>query len=392
MGRWITVVFLGQVACAKLLYGPPSFDSQEGASVRASSGAYITFSSTTEALQPSNISLIRGSSAVTGVQVAVSWNEIEPASGTFSFSAIDNVLNAYVGGTSRTAKRVGLRLATSCGGYDGTADSTNRIYVNSAMPTWIWSDPKVKRLGGYSVTGVGTLALYPVYWDVTYQSYFERLIAALSSRYDNDERLAFIRWTAHSDCSNEPNFYSEATPLLRAGLEANGAHFDGNGQIIQGAEEPYTAAVVALIDLTNRYFKSTRLMVTFHLDHGDEKSFEFAMNQRACAFGNALVNTGLNESEKSATREEFASYFHLGCPVGWGGITKLGTKVPPNEIPAHGYQWEAVYQGLGLPAGVLADGRDYSPESHSSYIMAGTDAVTEWPDAFSWALNHLEER
>lgn len=314
---------------------------------------------------------ILGDVRVAGVQRDLRWNELEPTKGVFNWNVIDDMLVKY----DAIEKRVGFKFTAVGFGVDG---------VDSITPAWLWDDGTVSWIGD-RVTALGYVPRLPVYWDADYQRHLGETIAAIGARYDGDPRLAYVRMGGWQNGTNEPNFYGDYAAHLDDQIASFGMplSYNNGGNVILLAAQPYTTATLAMMDLWHASFPNTQLVATIHFSD-NPRYFEYAMNQHCLVRNIALVNTGLNEGDKSQTRATYRYWRDTyGVRVGWGGVSNLGEKNP--ALTGAALRLEMVKQGTGLDGDPV-----YGPFARAAYMVFGDD-ILGFPDALTYAYEHLEE-
>lgn len=325
---------------------------------------------------------IRLSPWLAGVQVNLTWADMEPQKDQYNWALVDEYLDAY----ETIGRRVGFKFF--CVGGEVESDdpqNPNNVYVNSATPSWVLTDPRVRTIGEIA-TPQGMLARYPVYWDAVYLGYLKDFIAAFGARYGQDDRIEFFRMAGWQVGTNEPNFYAYAAHYMADQIAANGMSVDfaSDGSAILVPGTPYESAIQQLIESYRTNFGIIPLVATIKFD--SPTSLYESMNSYCAARAIGLVNTGLNEGDKSVTRARFRDWHdNYHCRVGWGGVTNLGTKLTQAELDALGHTlWqETMYQAIGIDG----DAR-YNPAGATGYVILGDTALYDVP-ALQWGATRL---
>lgn len=351
----------------------------------ANKGLFINIS-TGEHVMDWVFDAVRDDPRITGLQVQVTWAQLEPEMGVYDWSFLDDVLIRAM----LIRKKVAIKFSAAGGKvkYDGQGSgfAPTDVYENLATPDWLFDAADADWIGEIA-TPKGHLPRYPVFWDAVYQARLADFIAALAARYDGDPRIEFIRTGGWQIGTNEPSFYDGATVFLQGALADAGFDvlLNRRGQPILSADDPYAQAVGNILDLWGQAFQKTRLAATVHFAKR-RPSFESAMNDRAVAWKMVLLNTGLNEGDHTLARMTFRRWHDQnGCPVGWGGITHLGTRLTPAQVAAlpHSLEMEMFLQGLGLD-----NDPDYAPAAAVSYIVFGP-GMLDLGDELDWAADNL---
>lgn len=313
---------------------------------------------------------IAGDDRIAGVQRTLRWNELEPAKGVYNWNILDDILAEY----DAIGKRVALKFTAIGSGEDGSADIT---------PTWLWDDGTVSWIGNRN-TPIGFAPRLPVYWDPDYQRHLGDTIAALGARYNGDPRLAYIRMGGWQNGTNEPNFYGDFSSYLADQIAGYGMSltYTTGGKVILYADQPYTTATLAMMDLWHAAFPDTQMVATVHFND-DPRDFEYAMNQHCLLLGVGMVNTGLNEGDKTDTRSTYRVWRDTyGVRAGWGGVTNLGSKNP--SLTGLPLRMEMMKQGTGMDSDPL-----YAPSARAAYMVFGDD-ILQYSDAITYAYEHME--
>ncbi len=315
---------------------------------------------------------IASDARIAGVQRSLNWAEIETAKGVYDWTVVDDLLVYY--------DAVGKRVAFKFGAVGGTEDDGGTVAVT---PSWLFDDAAVDFIGDFT-SADGYIPKLPLYWDADYQRHLGDFLAAFGARYDGDPRLAYIRMGGWQYGTNEPNFYGTDVVHLETQIEAAGMPltFNGGGKLILYADSLYADAVNDMIDLWHDAFPQTQLLATIRFPDATDR-FEQSMNDHCLASGIGVVNTGLNEGDKSDTRETFRAWRDTyGVKVGWGGVSNLGTKDASLDDVA--LRDAMVRQGIGI-----ADDATYGPYARTAYLVFGTD-ILDFPAALDWAADNLE--
>ena len=336
---------------------------------------------------------VKDSPHAAGVQAGLTWAQLEPKKGQYNWDEVESFLAEL----DKCGKKGAFKFVSVAGkvmSESQLARGKGRAgpevaFVNSGTPQWLWDDPNVKRLGGIA-TPKGWLPYYPVYWDPAYQRHLEEFIEAFARRYDGDKRIEYIRMGGWQVGTNEPSFYGGASEFIVDQLAAHGMDTSslGDERKISRAltdKSLYAVAVRDMIDIWYKHFTKTRLSATIHFSK-DEGSFEEAMMKHCFDRKTTILNTGLNEKDKSEARTEYrAAHDRYGCKVGWGGITHIGQFLDEQELSAKGrtVKFEAIVQGIGDD-----DNPQYAPASKVSYLVFGIDFLTD-QKAVKWASEHL---
>ncbi len=385
-------IFLLALSGLLLLTGVAAAEDVPDASGLARSGAGVFVKVTRGGrTDPEILKHALQSPLVAGVQVSVSWSELEPRKDGFDWRELDQLLAEC----DAAHKRVAL-LFTAADGKVPTPSQLKKgkgrsgpdvIFNNKATPVWLFDDHDVHRLGGIQ-SEVGRLPLYPVFWDTAYQQHFGEFLAAFSKRYDGDPRIEFIRMGGWQIGTSEPSFYGGAVRFIRGQLSTEGEAVEEGRKPKLSSTSQYARAVKDLIDLWHQSFRETRLAATIHLDRGKADSFERAMNDHCASKGCLLLNTGLNERDHTPTRQFFRKMRkEHGCETGWGGITHLGGKREKGrkkkKVSAQ-ILLEAFKQGIGSD-----EQPRYAPASKVSYVVIGPGSL-ERTEAVQWLAQHLK--
>lgn len=143
------------------------------------------------------------------------WATLNPSSGTYDFTSIDNYLATY-----------------------GVPGAMVRLHINGGYqsPTWLNNE-----VGTISVTNTrsGTTEQCPLYWVQTYMDAWKEFITALGNYYDNNPRIQSVNMAACSFIFDEPFILGSDTTSVQnmwnAGLTAaNGqtAMYNGMAALI----------------------------------------------------------------------------------------------------------------------------------------------------------------
>ncbi len=329
----------------------------------------------------------------TGVQAGVVWAQLELIKGKYAWERIESFLAEL----DKYGKKGAFKFVSAAGKVMSDSQlargkgraGPDVVRKNFGTPEWLWKDPNVKRLGGIS-TPKGKLPYYPVYWDPAYQKHLEEFIAAFARRFDGDRRIEYIRMGGWQIGTNEPSFYGGAGEFIVEQLAEHGMNtrgFKDKRKLLRGlsSKSLYARAVKDLIDIWYKHFRKTRLAATIHFSK-QEGSFEEAMMKHCFSKKTAILNTGLNEKDKSDIRKEYReAHDKYGCKVGWGGITHIGQFSDEAELAKRGrtVKYEAILQGIGDD-----DNPDYAPASKVSYLVFGTNFLED-KEAVKWAFEHL---
>ncbi len=311
-------------------------------------------------------SRIAGDPRIAGIQVDLRWRDLAPAEDAYDWTRVDTLLAQY----AAIGKRVGFKFWAVGPSADLSEDLT---------PAWLWNAGTIASVGNRD-TPAGFAPRMPVYWDEQYLAQLGRFLAAMGARYDGDPRLAYIRMGGWQCGTNEPNFYGDFSASLGDQLAAQGMPIAA-ARLTLLADQPYTAATLRMIDLWHAAFPNSQLIATIHFND-DPRDFEYAMNQHCLELGLGLMNTGLNEGDKSDARARFRRWRDsLGVRAGWGGVSNLGQKQPTlSDLPL---RMEMVLQGTGR------DDDTYAPFARTAYMVFGDD-ILDFDDALSYAFAHLE--
>ena len=106
--------------------------------------------------------------------VNITWKELEPDSGVYTWSALESGW----GNIPQTRRRVGFRISTAMPGETGHID----------IPQWLVD--RGVRMRAYDIEGQYGLA--PDWDDTEFLQAHHDFISALGARYDNDYRVAWI--------------------------------------------------------------------------------------------------------------------------------------------------------------------------------------------------------
>jgi len=341
---------------------------------------------------------IKNNPYATGVQAGIVWAELEPTKVKYAWERIENFLVEL----DKYGKKGAFKFVSAAGKVMSDSQlargkgraGPDVVHKNFGTPEWLWNDPDVKRLGGIS-TPKGKIPYYPVYWDPAYQKHLEEFIAAFAKRFDGDARIEYIRMGGWQIGTNEPSFYGGASEFIVEQLAEHGmdtSRFKGKRNLLRGGpvrglsnKSLYARAVKDLIDIWYKHFKKTRLAATIHFSK-QEGSFEEAMMKHCFSKKTTILNTGLNEKDKSDIRKEYReAHDKYGCKVGWGGITHIGQFSDEAELAKRGrtVKYEAILQGIGDD-----DNPEYAPASRVSYLVFGTNFLED-KEAVKWASEHL---
>lgn len=338
---------------------------------------------------------IKNNPYVSGVQAGINWAELEPAKGEYAWHEIESFLAEL----DKYDKKGAFKFVSAAGKVMSDSQlargkgraGPDVVYENIATPKWLWDDPNVKFLGNI-LTPKGRLPYYPVYWDPVYQKHLEEFIAAFAERFDGDKRIEYIRMGGWQIGTNEPSFYGGASEFIVEQLAKHGMdieQFPNKNKLTRSlpGDSLYAKAVRDMINIWYKHFKKTRLGATIHFSK-EEGSFEEAMMRHCFNKKTTILNTGLNEKDKSLAREEFReAHDRYGCKVGWGGITHIGQFSNKEELSRKGrtVRFEAFLQGIGDD-----DDPNYAPASKVSYLVFGTNFLED-EKAVRWASGHLSQ-
>jgi hypothetical protein len=240
------------------------------------------------------------------------------------------------------------------------------------------------------MTPKGLLPYYPVFWDKAYQRHLEEFITAFAERYDGHPRIEYIRIGGWQILTNEPSFYGGASEflvdqLLEHGMDVRGKEKDLKIMRNLAGDSPYSIAVLDMMDIWYKHFKKTRLGVTVHPSK-EQGSFEDVQMKHAFEKQALIVNTGLNEADKTDMRQLYRqAYERHGCKVGWGDLTRAGRHGRENELQRKGISlWmEVARQAVGSDTDP-----QYAPASKISYVIFSTTALQD-TEATKWLYEHL---
>ncbi|UCC96674.1 MAG: beta-galactosidase [Phycisphaerales bacterium] len=335
----------------------------------------------------------KGNPYVGGIEAKITWAELEPEKGKYAWEKIDDFLSEC----AKYDLQAAFKFWTVSGKVmsDGQlAKGKGRagpdvVYRNTDTPPWLFQDPSVKKLGGF-MTPKGRLPYYPVFRDKAYQKHLEEFIVAFARRYDGHPRIEYIRIGGWQILTNEPSFYGGASEflvdqLLEQGMDVRGKEKDLKIMRNLPGDSPYSIAVLDMMDIWYRHFKKTRLGVTVHPSK-EQGSFEDVQMKHAFEKKALIVNTGLNEADKSSMRQLYRqAYEKHGCKVGWGDLTHVGR---------HGKERELQKKGISLWREIArqAVGSDidpqYTPASKISYVIFSSTALKD-VEATKWLYEHL---
>lgn len=351
-------------------------------------GVFVKITNQVTRIDPRAFESIRGVDDVAGVQVTVSWAQLEPRPGEFNWSPVEEVLARYAAIDKQVAfmvATVGGKMSTDSQLRKGRGRADPDLELdNDCTPAWFFKLPDAKRVGDIE-TSKGKLPPYPLYWDPVYQRRLELFIAEFARRFDGDPRIEFIRMGGWQTGTNEPSFYGGASNYMKEQLEREGETIAGQRRPRLSADSRYADAVRDLVDIWAKYFRKTRLAATIHVSKRGG-SFEEAMNEHCARKGILLLNTGLNESDLSKARSAFRDYAdRTKTKVGWGGITHIGRHSSEAEKSRFvaGVQGEAFRQGVGSDSD-----KRYSPASRASYFVVGLEML-EHREALHWAAQNV---
>lgn len=306
---------------------------------------------------------LRGLPWIAGVQLTITWSQLEPENDQYNWALIDQELAAY----DAIGRRVSFKLI--CVGGEVEKDDPldpDFVYVNDLTPDWVLNDPNVATIGEIQ-TPYGWLPRYPVYWDAGYKAHLADFIQDFGDRYGQDPRIEYFRMAGWQVGTNEPNFYAEAAQYLDSQIEAAGMplDFDDNGDPIVPAGSVYSLAILDMIDEYRAEFGSIPLIATIKFD--PPGTYRDEMNNYCASVGLGMVNTGLNEDEHVGARERFRDWHdNYGCLVGWGGLTSVGLKLTQEELDARG---QTLYQVVMSEAVGFDDHPIYAPASRANYVV-----------------------
>ena len=326
---------------------------------------------------------VRTDPYIAGFQMAYVWSELEPEQGRYDWSHIDYIVSLAEGCGKKWAFKF---MAVTGQLTEGQSYPPDTVWTNTGTPAWFWNLPEVKPVGGIASVD-GHIPFYPLYWDPAYLRRLDEFLAALARRYDGRPSLEYVRMGGWSIETNEPSFYSGATDVLTPQLQNYGmTGLDGSDNCDNFPNyTPYAQGLRELQNLWFKNFKQTRLACIIHFPKRPNVHEE-VMIQNLCAHRGTLMNTGLNEADKTVTRTTYRDWHDTwGAKTGWGGITHLGQKGGP--APGKTLQETAVWQGLGSDA---PGDEDFAPAGKSSYLVTGDDFV-DHPEATSWAKDHFQE-
>jgi hypothetical protein len=331
---------------------------------------------------------------VTGIEAKIVWAELEPKKGQYAWNLIDE----FLAECRQYGKQAAFKFWTVSGKVmnDGQLArgrgkaGADVVYQNTDTPAWLFDDPEVKRLGGI-ITPKGKLPYYPVFWDPAYQRHLEEFIAAFAKRYDGDPRLEYIRIGGWQILTNEPSFYGGASEFLVDQLLENGMDVRGMEKNLKKmrnlpGDSPYSKAVLQMMDIWFKHFRKTRLGVTVH-EPQEKATFEDVQMQSALAHKALIMNTGLNEGDKTEMRRLYRTAHDQGCKVGWGDLTHVGEHLDRSKLAAKGHSlWMEIVQQA---AGSDTD-RAYRPAARISYLILNAEGLED-PQAAKWIVEHLTE-
>lgn len=321
---------------------------------------------------------------LSGVEIALTWTRLEPQKDQYQWAEIDAYLAAY--------EAIGRRVAFKFISVGGEVESDDpldpdHVYINEATPQWVMDEPNARTIGLLQ-TPQGFLAQYPVYWDEVYLTHLKDFIADFGARYGQDPRIEYFRMGGWQVSTNEPNFYAAAAFYMRDQIAANGMTVEfgdgGSGGAILVPGTPYESAIHQLIESYRQNFGVIPLSATIKL--GSPDSLFTAMNIYVSERALGMVNTGLNEGDKTDLRAVLRGWHdNFGCRVGWGGITNLGTALTQAELDALGHTvWEeAMHQAVGIDGDPRC-----APASRSGYVVVSIPALLDVP-ALQWAATRL---
>jgi len=334
-------------------------------------------------------------SYVTGIEAKIVWAELEPAKGKYAWHLIDE----FLAECQRSGKQAAFKFWTVSGKVmsDGQLArgrgkaGPNVVFENTDTPAWLFADPQVRRLGGIA-TPKGKLPYYPVFWDSAYQRHLEEFIAAFARRYDGNSRIEYIRIGGWQILTNEPSFYGGASEFLVDQLLANGMDVRGMEKDLKKmrnlpGNSPYSKAVLQMMDIWFKHFKQTCLGVTVHPPK-EKGSFEDVQMQSALGHKALIMNTGLNEGDKTEMRQLYrTAHDQHGCKVGWGDLTHVGQHLSRQQLAAKGHSlWmEIAKQAVGSDADEA-----YKPAAKISYLILNSEALAD-EEATKWLVEHLVE-
>lgn len=257
-------------------------------------------------------------SYVGAIAAKFTWAQTEPYDGDFNWSAIDKLISM------RRNKGVCIHLG-SCGVPNGGP---------SATPAWLFEDRGAPAALTPVQVGQPLPVPRPIFWDRTYLDLVKRWLGAFAAKYGASRAIELVRITGlASDGSGEPGGYNELNSQLGALWASAGIAFNGRKPTFTGAD-PYSLAVLELINFAADVLPNHRIETVFHFPGLDQTTvgLDQAMVDLAAKRRLVLTNPGLNDHDKSDSRERLASYRTAGAQVGWASITNV-TQNDPTAWP-----------------------------------------------------------
>lgn len=133
-----------------------------------------------------------------GASLNFYWSDIEPAKGQFNWGLIDGDMQPWVS----HGKHVILRISTAGNNMGGS--SAQRT------PQWVFDE-------GVPHVTLSSGAVYPQYWNATWQAEFTAFIQAFAARYDGNAAITYIDAAVGNDGETIPikDTSPEALPLMQ---------------------------------------------------------------------------------------------------------------------------------------------------------------------------------
>lgn len=130
------------------------------------------------------------------VRVKVTWAELEPVRGTFSWGLIDKWLSTYPPSTTVTV----------------------RLFAGTSTPSWVNSivGPCVRAVSSYNRQAL----CVPRYWTDSFLDLYQQLVQAIGDRYDGNPRVLMVSNAACTTAWSEP--FIKGGPTVGAALAAAG--------------------------------------------------------------------------------------------------------------------------------------------------------------------------
>lgn len=140
-----------------------------------------------------------GLSYLAGASLNFYWSDIEPAKGQFNWSLVDGDMQPWV---SR-GKHVILRVSTAGNPMGGSS--------NQRTPEWVFAE-------GVPHVALSSGAVYPQYWNATWQHELAGFVQAFAARYDGNPAITYIDVAVGNDGETIPikDVTSDALPLMQS--------------------------------------------------------------------------------------------------------------------------------------------------------------------------------